>query len=388
MVEEVIQLLEEELKPFVPAKIALVIQKYGLEVEDFEGLSKEVLAEGVRRTMPAVEKFFEVLKIPAPLAEIEEALWKGGGVWVSFPNPRVGRKDFTVNIVDPTHEPPSSPLSPAKQLTFPPSWWHEPLYGPMSFHAFPGEVSLRNHFQGMYWGRERAILQVRQEEGVKNVRMAARTLEPFLSHMGLDGIVEALDALSMLEEGKAQVKGPYVLARTGGDWRYEGDWLMRRGSILGDPELDKAALLGREVTLSFPGDVEISFRAAWGLYNVSLTDVRFRLGHKVLNLDGDFLEGFTALSLYSNPIGRAIQHGLKTQFDRLGDRIWVKEYRNLEEVFLDEVFRGEVSPASSGETSSGMLTFLRALAEHESPLKALAEGRLTSHGKASLSPEL
>jgi hypothetical protein len=102
----------------------------------------EVLAEGVRRTMPAVEKFFETLKIPAPLEKVEEVLWKGGGIWVHFPNPRVGRKDFTVGIHDPTNH----PSNPTQELTFPPSWWHEPLYGSISLHAFPGEVSLRDHF--------------------------------------------------------------------------------------------------------------------------------------------------------------------------------------------------------------------------------------------------
>jgi len=207
--------------------------------------------------------------------------------------------------------------------------------------------------------------------------------------MGLDGTVEALYALSMLREEEAQVKGPYVLARTDGNWWYKGDWLMRRGPILGDPELDKAALLGRKVTLSFPGDVEVSFVAVWYLYKVSLVDVQFRLGHKRLNLvDEESLEGFSAFSLYSDPIGRAIQRGLKKQFERLDERALVKEYRNLEELFLDEISQGNPSPTFSGGTPPGMLAFLRALAEREDPLRALAEGRLTPHARIDLSPDI
>jgi hypothetical protein len=68
-------------------------------------------------------------------------------------------------------------------------------------------------------------------------------------------------------------------------------------------------------------------------------------------LDEDSLEGFSALSLYSDPIGRAIQRGLKGQFERLDDRILVKECRNLKEAFLDEVFRGEAPQTFSSEAS-------------------------------------
>jgi len=167
MVEEVIRLLEEEQQPFLPGKVAQVVRDYGLEVEDLDGLSRQVLAEGVRRTMPAVEKFFETLKIPAPLEKIEEALWKGGGVSVYPPNPQVGGKNFTVVIDDPTSKGPDRPSG--EKLTFPPSWWHEPLYGSMSFHALPGEVSLRDHFHGVYLGREKAMLIVRGEEVVKRI---------------------------------------------------------------------------------------------------------------------------------------------------------------------------------------------------------------------------
>lgn len=77
-------------------------------------------------------------------------------------------------------------------------------------------------------------------------------------------------ALGYLKKGEAQVKGDYVLARTDADWRHEGNWLLRRGTVLGDPGLDKAALLGEVVEFGFPGDVEISFRCRWDSHRVRL----------------------------------------------------------------------------------------------------------------------
>jgi hypothetical protein len=370
MVEKVIQLLEEERLPFLPNNVAQAVRKYGLEVEDLDGLGKEVMAEGVRRTMTAVEKFFETLDIPAPLSKMEEALWKGGEIWVSFPDPRVGRRHFTVAISYPTLPPPEKPWKATEELTFPMTWWHEPLYGPIKLHASPGEVGLKDLFT-MDWERERAIFRATTEKDVKWALGVAQRLEPFLSHIGLDGMAGALGALGYLKKGEAQVEGDYVLARTDADYRYEGDWLLRRGTILGDPELDKAALLGEEVKLGFPGDVEISFRCRWDLRRVRLDDVHLRLGDKVLDLSSGSEISFMADSLSSDPIGKAIQYGLKTYFEGLQ----TKEKETLEVITLDN-------------TPPRMLTFLQALAEHQDPFGALAEGRLAPYVRGDLSPEL
>ncbi len=113
---------------------------------------------------------------------------------------------------------------------------------------------------------------MRSEEELEKALRVAEKLEPLLSHIGLDGMAKALEALGELKEREARVEEPYVLARD------EGLWLMRRGAILGDLELDKEVLLGREVSLSFPGDVEIAFRSVWNLNRVRLDDVRLRRG--------------------------------------------------------------------------------------------------------------
>jgi hypothetical protein len=373
MVGEVIRLLEEEQQSFLPDKVTLVVQKYGLEVEDLDGLSKEVMAEGVKRTMGDVEKFFETLKIPAPLEKIEEALWKGGEMEVRFPDPQAKRPHFTVRIYTPTLEPSGKSSESVEELTFPWPWWDDSLYGGLRFFAWPGKVSLTDSYV-TYLARERAMVVVpvgveERDNVLAKISATGSRLRPFLSHIGLDEVDRALSSLSYLEKGEAWVSGPYVLARTDPlDWRDKGKRLMRRGTILGDPELDKAALLENEVSLALPGDVEISFRSTWWLDRVNLHEVRFRLGYKVLELDENSQLGFFAPSLCSDPIGRAIQRGLKAEFESLSNRIWVKKYQNLEEVFLDEVF--------SRRTSPEMLTFLRAFAEHESPLRALAEGGL------------
>lgn len=131
--------------------------------------------------------------------------------------------------------------------------------------------------------------------------------------------------------------------------------------MLGDPHADGSLLAKEEVTMTFPEDVEISLKASYN--DVRLTmwfpQVRIRLGEEEASLEGRFFE----TSIFKkDPVVNALQTGL-AEFKLYG-----------EEKLAD----------ACGDLSPRMLCFLKALAEHEAPFIALAEGRFRPHVTAEL----
>jgi hypothetical protein len=78
---------------------------------------------------------------------------------------------------------------------------------------------------------------------------------------------------------------------------------VRRGPIFGNPELDKAVLAGRDITLRF-GDEEMAFRTIWTPSEVSLDYLRLRWGEREVHLKRE--ECLWAHPLVKNPVAKAI----------------------------------------------------------------------------------
>jgi hypothetical protein len=193
-------------------------------------------------------------------------------------------------------------------------------------------------------------------EYVRKTLQDAKTLRPVLASIGLSDLESAIEALSRLNEGESGVEGSYVLARN------ERAWMLRRGLVFGEPRLDGDLLLEREVGLSFPGDVEMSFSARWEHPFMSLEFLYIRWGREEMLIDTN--RGFFFAETFErNPVAQAIRNGL-----------------GMEIRYLD---RGEWS-SRIVDPSPRMLAFLRALTEHDEPFRALAEGRFLSYAKAGL----
>jgi hypothetical protein len=135
----------------------------------------------------------------------------------------------------------------------------------------------------------------RRSEALEEVLERVRGLSPFLERLGVADLERALTVLKGLEEGETRAEGPYVLLRE------EGRWIVRRGPIFGNPELDKAVLAERDITLRF-GDEEVAFRTMWTPSVVFLDYLRLRWGEREVHLK----EPLWAHTLVKNPVAKAI----------------------------------------------------------------------------------
>ncbi len=347
LTQEAIRLLEEEMYAFWPGSIARIKRDYGLKVDDLDSLVKEVMEEGVRQTMGAVEKLFDALDISLPPSRLEEVLRKEGGVYVFFPRLSMGLRDLNVEISDPTSD-------KVEILRFP---YRKPeVLDGLVFRGWAGSISLFTS-HGVNWRKKKAFVKVRNQGYIEKILETTRVLGSFLSHIGLDGLPEALESLRRLKRGEAQMEKGYILVRG------EEFWALRRGTVFGDLNLDKALFLGDEVSFSFPEDTEIALKAYWGLQDVVLPYLRFRLGKEIIELENPPTTEFSASTLRSNPIAKAIQRGLKKQL---------------------KLLQADGPNPLVGGVSPKMLAFLRAFGEHEDPFSALAEGGLRPYVLAEM----
>jgi len=335
LVQRVIESLEEDLLPFTPDQVSRVFWERGLR-GDPETISGEVLEEGVRRTMEVVRGLKETLgKLPYPESALEEQLRRGGwltvSLWSTRPNLRglAGRVELGNKNIESKENPHF--FVEDKDDRFPHS-----LY----LSAEPGlpRVSLPN----LVATRERAFFRDhgRKLEGTLN---HLRTLRPLFASLGLSDLEGAVEALANLKDGEARMERDYVLARDG------NVYALRKGGILGDPQLDGAILLEGEVELSFPGGVEIAIRSRWRLGDATLDWVRIRFREESVLLDGRISR---ISPLRRDPLTPELQAVLTEKLESLEQK-------------------GALSPK--------MLAFLRAIAEHEEPFRVLAEGRFSPY---------
>jgi len=346
-VHDLAELLRREGLPLIPEEVRWAVEAYDLKVDgDLDRLAEEVVREGAEWTMKTLQGFWEALgnsPHPYEIEAIEDCLREGGGVILHCVKPEDaspqevlvkvkldGGTNFTFHGV--------APFDTLTLRTRPGFVEVQGLFGP----DLSTELLLTGNWAS-FKGQDREVL----DEALETVR----ALRPLLSAMGHEGLEKALGALRTLEERGSRFEEPYVLARG------EGFWALRRGLILGDPVLDGAFLLGEPVTLSFPGDVEFTFRGSLSLGALHLSELHIRLGEEVIDFGARGEFGAYNLKGVKDPLAEAIQR-----------RLWW-ELEDLESYGISAL--AGVSPK--------MLTFLGAFAEHKDPFRALAEGKFRPH---------
>ena len=187
------------------------------------------------------------------------------------------------------------------------------------------------------WGQ--AFLRAESLSKVKEVLKGTKRLLPLFSSMGLEGLERALEALLALEEGEARAEGPYVLARE------KSFWVMRKGTLFGDPVSDGRFLLGGEVVLTYPGDVAVALRGKALSEGVWIREGYLRWGEEVVEL--------------------------KSQ----------KSFNPLSKNLAGEVLRDALEGALPHANSARMRTLVEELKARRNPLKALEKEGFTERVK-------
>jgi hypothetical protein len=133
---------------------------------------------------------------------------------------------------------------------------------------------------------ERAFFMARRDGDALSETLAlVRGLLPLFQALGLGDLEEALVALGDLEAG-AKAHGAHVLISD----PERGVLALRRGSLFGDPELDKAFLMGEEVVLPYPeGEVALLGRVSAADGSLMVSGFRVRWGEEVFPQDGGLL---------------------------------------------------------------------------------------------------
>jgi hypothetical protein len=346
------ELLRQEDLPFTPEEVKWVVEAYDLKVgENLDLLTREVVREGAEWTTKVLQSFWGILgnsPHPAEMEVIEDRLREGGEARLHCTKPEDGSPEEVLVKVK---------LGNGVKFTF---YGVAPLDS-LSLRAWPGLVEVRGLF-GPSLADELLVVgswasfKGRDREALDEALETVRALRPLLTAIGHEGLERALSVLGTLEEGESRFEEPYVLAR--------GDSFLalRRGLFLGNPALDGAFLLGETVTLSFPGDVEFSFRGSINLGAIHLSQLRIRLGEEVIDWGVRHEFNTSNFKGAKDPLAEAIRRWL----------LW--EFEDLENHGI-----GALTKASPK-----MLTFLGAFANHEDPFRALAEGKFAPHITAYL----
>ncbi len=343
MIREVLGALREQgCFSDVTRRAAELAEALGLEVgEDPWKFGLEVLEEasrGMRRALGGLWRSFGFYLLPR---EAKVAAMNGERVRVLYPSHRGAPWAQADMGSERTAFQP--PRVPPEGLGF-------------EIEVWPTLVEVRVRLEGAE-GTAPELVAVGERvvfgtEGLDRVRRAlegVRYLRPFFSAVGLRDLEGALRELAVLGEGEVRALGEYTLARKG-ERRVLG-----RGRFLGDPESDGALLLGDEVRLRFPGDVEVSFRGRLGSHSVALREVEVRWGEEAVRFDQYAVFGSNLHR--RDPVGEAIRSIFSADNPRIG--VGGKPAPRLEALF-------------------------RALAESEDPVELLRSGKFVPHATAEL----
>jgi hypothetical protein len=365
--DKVIKLLRKNDLFFVPEHVRWVIETYNLEAEDKETLIQEVLTEGLERTVNIVHTFFETVSdapLPKEVEGIKGHLQRGETVsawcfsdWSK--NPLGGTQTY-VDVGDGKNA-----------LKF--SLCGSGVLKGLQLTAFTGVVNLyatdndspvtrtKDLSLGSWCGDGQAFFMGNKEEALEKALEIAASLRPVLSVMGLSDLEEKFAVLGAMREGERRIEGDYTLIRD------RQVWFLKRGSFMGDPDLDRALLEGEFITLTFPGNVEIAFKAEFSFdaqhlaHKVSLTQGHFRFGEEIARFGPE--DGFFSFLMGANNIEFALRYGLSRKFDR-----WERTG--------DGSFFEGLSPKA--------IASLKALAELKDPFWFLAKGEFYAHSTAQL----
>lgn len=179
-------------------------------------------------------------------------------------------------------------------------------------------------------------------ENTKRAHRLVKAFRPLFRALGLEDLEEAFEALTTLKDGEARVEGAYVLARRG------ERWALRRGTVFGDPLLDKAFLLGEEeLAFSYPEGLNIAFTTDPLGHKVKIRAIKVRWGEETASY-------YPAEHRGPAPGVEAIDEGLPGTLIQAGLKDW-----------LGKPTRPKYSPR--------MEALLRELSERENPLEAPKE---------------
>jgi len=352
--QRVIQILKDTNRSLNSNEVQWALRQLDLKAEtDIEDLTQKVQEIGRKRAVEIAKSLWEVFDLPMPL-EVESCLQKGGLVFVQWGSRSKGKIEAMLQVND--------PQGPAREMHF--SLPNYPLSEEWSKLTVWTDGALYEYSWvpfGLRAKEGRAILLVQDQSGLKKLSESVDALHPLFVTMDLGDIGEAIEELAKLKSGKTAVFGDYVMAKN------KDSLILRKGPIFGDPYLDGELLAGREVSLTFPGGVEISLRALWGIGAVEVEYVNIRLEGEEVRLEMRRPNaGGVGLPLEKDPITGLIQSKLRREI---------------------ELFEAGRNP-SLDELSPMMLAFIRALAEHEDPFEALTEGRFHAYVAAELFSEL
>jgi hypothetical protein len=290
MVERLLQELEEGTYRFTPVGVKTAIRDLGLKVEgNLEELVDKVLERGWRETKGALEGFWKTIEVLFPPPEVEEVLRRGG--WL-----QAWRSEFLEKRSVLYQLEGRGPISHSL-----PS--HAPPIGTFSLKAWGGRIEV--HVSPVLFARrERAYLRTSRPKQVELALEGAKRFRPLFEALGLADLEGAIEALLGLKDGEVRQEGPYILVR-------QGDFhALRRGSLFGDPLLDKVFLIGqRPVVLSYPHGVRI---ALWGSFpdaNITLSRMEVRWKGEVAQLG--ITPGGYWNALDKNPIPSLVHQGVR-----------------------------------------------------------------------------
>jgi len=349
--DRVIRLLRKNNRFFTPEDVWWVIETYNLEVGEKEVFAHEVVAEGLECTTNALHAFFESVGDALPLKEVletEERLRKGEEVraWC-FPEWKGPLRRTFVSV---------EAGGGKDKLRF--SFSSSRAFEQFQLKAFTGVVNIDASNPSMdlkagSWGwKGEAFFITHKEEALEEALKTVTSLRPVLPAMGLSDLEEGLTALRGVASGERRVEGGYTLIRDG------EVWFLKRGSLTGDPDLDRALLREEPITLTFPGDVEIAFKAKFSFepghlqHKMSLVQGYLRFGEEVVRFGPE--DKFFSFLAGASPLESALRWGLLRKFD-----LW-------EQTGDGSFFEG-LSPKT--------IAALRALAELKDPFWFLAEGK-------------
>ena len=290
MVEKLLQKLEEGTYRFTPVGVKTAIRDLGLKVEgNLEELVDKVLERGWRETKEALEGLWRAIEVPSPPPEVEEVLRRGG--WL-----QAWRSEFLEKRSVLFQLEGRGPIS-----HFLPS--HAPPLGTFSLKAWGGRIQVHVS-PALFARRARAYLRTSKPKQVELALEGVRRLRPLFWALGLADLEGAIEALLGLKDGEVRQEGPYILVRQ------EDFHALRRGSLFGDPLLDKVFLIGqRPAVLSYPHGVKIALWGSFSDANITLPRMEVRWKGEVAPLG--ITPGGYWNALDKNPISWLVYQGVR-----------------------------------------------------------------------------
>jgi hypothetical protein len=295
--ERLLEALEEGGYRSTPTGVRAAIADLHLEVEgDPEALVAQALKEAWKETRKVLEGVWAAFGVLSPPLDVGRVLHEGEWVEASYSKSQRGQVQLVLRMREremTVHLPLPRPLPlPFEDFSL------EFRVGRVEAHVPPG----------LFARKGRAYLRTFRPKEVEEALGRVKALRPLFLALDLGDLEEALEALTNLEEGEARMWGPYFLAREG-DFR-----ALRRGTLFGTPALDKAFLLGGEVTLSYPHGVTITLQASLWKHSAGLSGMKLGWDGEVVRVGYTLGSDWNALD--RNPVASLVRRGLYWGLER------------------------------------------------------------------------